>query len=106
MCIVSLISVLELFHVLWMCGKGRTEHFCKVGWAEFLNSFLQTDLFFLINSAHLICKASIDSTRFVSLRKKIAYIESSVHRKVGNGRVFVCFLSPKAVCKFILCYRV
>lgn len=52
MCIVSLISVLELFHVRWMCGKGRTEHFCKVGWAEFLNSFLQTDLFFLIYSMH------------------------------------------------------
>lgn len=46
----------------------------------------------------MICNASKDSTRSISLRKKIAYIESNVDRKVGY-----CFLSPKAVFKFTPC---
>lgn len=49
MCVVSLVSVLELFPVLYICGKGRAKHFCRVGWAGFLSSFLQTNLIFLIN---------------------------------------------------------
>lgn len=48
---------------------------------------------------HLIFNASVDSTRLIPLRKKVAHIESNVDRKVGNY-----FLSPKAVFEFILCY--
>lgn len=55
MCIESLVSVRELFPVLYICSKGRTKLFCKIGWVEFLN-FL-TDCFFLF--FNLLCTVDL-----------------------------------------------
>lgn len=49
MCIVRLVSGFELFPVLYIWGKGRAKHFCKVGWVECLKFFLQTNFLFFLN---------------------------------------------------------